>query len=38
MTTVLIALGLMCLAIALLPARYDPAIRLRQWFNQRRRP
>jgi hypothetical protein len=36
MTTALIILGLLCALIAVLPARYDPAIRLWEWFNGRR--
>jgi hypothetical protein len=32
----LIILGLLCLAVSLLPARYDPAIRLREWLERRK--
>jgi hypothetical protein len=34
MTTLAIVLGMLCLVIALLPARYDPAIRLREWLDR----
>jgi hypothetical protein len=32
----LIILGLLCLAVSLLPARYDPATRLREWLSRKR--
>jgi hypothetical protein len=34
MTTLAIVLGVLCLVIAVLPARYDPAIRLREWLDR----
>jgi hypothetical protein len=33
-TTLAIVLGVLCLVIAVLPARYDPAIRLKQWLDR----
>ncbi len=34
MTCALITLGLLCAICAVLPARYDPAIRLKQWIER----
>jgi hypothetical protein len=34
MTTLAIVLGVLCLVIALLPPRYDPAIRLKEWVDR----
>jgi hypothetical protein len=35
MSTVFILLAILCLTIMILPAKYDPAIRLRDWLNRR---
>jgi hypothetical protein len=34
MRTTLIVLGLLCVVMVLLPAKYDPAIRLKQWVER----
>jgi hypothetical protein len=34
MTTIGIALGVFALICVLLPCRYDPAIRLREWLTE----
>jgi hypothetical protein len=36
MTTLFVVLGVLCAVIALLPPRYDPAIRLKKWLEERR--
>jgi hypothetical protein len=35
MTWGLITLGICAIIIAILPARYDPAIRLKEWIKRR---
>lgn len=34
MTYALITLGLLCAVCAMLPRKYDPAIRLKQWLTK----
>lgn len=33
----LTVLGLLCLLVAILPAKYDPAIRLKEWVERGRK-
>jgi hypothetical protein len=35
MSTGLITLAILCLIVAILPAKYDPAIRLKEWLERR---
>lgn len=35
MTYTLITLGLLCALFAVLPRRYDPAVRLKEWLTKR---
>ena len=37
MTTTLVIIGLLCALVAVLPARYDPAIRLVEWLRTHER-
>jgi hypothetical protein len=35
MSTIFITLAILCLIVAILPAKYDPAIRLKEWLQRR---